>query len=344
VLEECGVMRGKKVPKKLDDVVAYIQKQMGEEAIMRLGETKRRAVDVVPTGSLALDLALGTGGLPRGRVVEIYGPDASGKTTLALHVVANAQKMGGTAAFIDAEHALDVEYAKRLGVDVENLLLSQPDYGEQALQVAEMLVSTGEVDIVVIDSVAALVPKAELEGQMGDQFVGLQARMMSQALRKLAGVIARSRCLVVFINQIREKVGVMFGSPEVTSGGRALKFYASVRIDVRRMSLIKDSDGRARGTRVNARVLKNKLAPPFRDAQFEIVYAEGISQSGGVLDCALERGLVTRNGAWFSCGDERLGQGREAAIRYLEEHPELATRLEKEILESAGIVRKGAET
>jgi len=323
--------------KGLDEVVSQIRKRMGEEAIMRLGADERRVVPVIPSGSLALDVALGVGGFPRGRVVEIYGPEGSGKTTLALHAVANAHKLGGVAAFIDAEHALDVDYARRLGIQVENLLLSQPDYAEQALEIAEALVATGEVDIVVIDSVAALVPKSELEGSFGDQYVGLQARIMSQALRKLAGTIAKKKACVMFINQLREKVGVMFGSPEVTPGGRALKFYASVRVDVRTMSKIKGGDGRVVGARVIARVTKNKLAPPFREAEFEIIYGHGINREMDVLDTAVKYGVVERSGAWYSFDGERLGQGREAAAEALRENPQLLNRIVRETLKATGV-------
>jgi len=322
----------------LEDVISTIRKQMGDEAIMRLGSDYKRRVEVIPTGALSLDIALGIGGVPRGRVVEIYGPEAGGKTTLALHIIANAQRMGGVAAFIDAEHALDVNYAKRLGVDVENLLLSQPDYGEQALEIADMLISSGEVDVVVLDSVAALVPKAELEGQMGDQFIGLQARLMSQALRKLTATIGKSKAVMIFINQIRMKVGVMFGNPEVTSGGRALKFYSSIRIEVRRLSLVKDGDV-ARGNRVLAKVVKNKLAAPFKEAEFEIVYNQGIDYIGDLLDCGVKFGLIERSGVWYSFAGERLGQGRDRAIAFLKENADVLSRLEAAVMEHAGIER-----
>jgi len=322
----------------LEQVIKNIRQRMGDEAIMRLGSDYRRPVEVIPTGSLSLDIALGTGGIPRGRVIEIYGPEAGGKTTLALHIIASAQKLGGTAAFIDAEHALDVNYAKRLGVDTDNLLLSQPDYGEQALDIADALVSTGEVDVVVIDSVAALVPKAELEGQMGDMFVGLQARLMSQALRKLTSTIGKSRTAVVFINQIREKIGVMFGNPEVTTGGRALKFYASVRIEVRRLSIVKVAE-EATGSKIIAKVVKNKLAAPFREAEFEIVHGLGIDYIGDVLDCGTKYGIVERSGVWYSIGGESLGQGREKAIIYLKEHPQLVAKIESSVLEAVNIKR-----
>jgi len=323
--------------RNLDEVVAHIRKRMGEEAIMRLGADERRVVPVIPTGSLAFDIALGIGGFPRGRVVEIYGPEGSGKTTLALHAVANVHALGGVAAFIDAEHALDVEYARRLGIQVENLLLSQPDYAEQALEIAEALVATGEVDLVVVDSVAALVPKSELEGAFGDQYVGLQARIMSQALRKLAGTIAKKRACVIFINQLREKVGVMFGSPEVTPGGRALKFYASVRVDVRTLNKIKGPNGHVIGARVLVRVTKNKLAPPFREAEFEIIYGQGINRFVDVLDTAVKFGIVERTGAWYSYNGEKLGQGRDAAAEALKNDQQLLNRIVKETLKAAGV-------
>ena len=301
---------------------------------MYLGDETRRRVDTISTGSISLDRALGTGGFPRSRVVEVYGPESSGKTTLTLHVIANAQKAGGVAAFSDAEHARDPTYAEKLGVNLDHLLVSQPDSGEQALEIAEMLVASSAVDIVVIDSVAALVPRAELEGQMGDSHVGLQARLMSQALRKLTGVIHRSNTCVVFINQIREKIGVMFGSPETTSGGRALKFYSSVRVDIRRIGSIK-SDGDISGNRTVAKVVKNKLAPPFRKAEFDIVFDRGISYHGDLLDLAVEHDLVTKSGTWFSMGasmgKERLGQGRERAVQFLIDHPDLAEKLDAEV-------------
>ena len=314
----------------LDFALQQIHKKCGQGAIMMLGDKESRKVDVIETGSLSLDKALGIGGLPRARVVEVYGPEASGKTTLTLHAIANAQKNGGVAAFIDAEHALDPTYAEKLGVDLENLLVSQPDSGEQALEIAEMLVASSAVDVVVIDSVAALVPRAELEGNMGDTHIGLQARLMSQALRKLTGVIHRSRTSVIFINQIREKVGVMFGSPETTSGGRALKFYASVRIDVRRIGSIK-SEGDISGNRCIAKIVKNKLAPPFRKGEFDIIFDRGICYHGDLLDLAIEFGRVQRAGTWFSLGEERLGQGRERAVQFLRDNPEISTRLNTEI-------------
>ena len=315
----------------LTNALAQIERQFGKGSIMKMGELQERmAYDVVSTGSIALDLALGVGGLPRGRVVEIYGPESSGKTTLALHVIAEAQKAGGTAAFIDVEHALDPTYATALGVDLDHLLVSQPDTGEQALDIAEMLVRSNAVDVVVLDSVAALVTKAELEGDMGDTHVGLQARLMSQALRKLTAAISRSKCVMIFINQLREKVGVMFGSPETTSGGRALKFYASVRLDVRKLEQIKIGTDVV-GTRTRVKVVKNKVAPPFRQAEFDITYGRGISKMGSILDVALERNIVGKSGSWWTYGEIRIGQGRENAKVYLEEHSDLATEIEDKI-------------
>ena len=315
----------------LANALAQIERQFGKGSIMKMGELQERmAYDVVSTGSIALDLALGVGGLPRGRVVEIYGPESSGKTTLALHVIAEAQKAGGTAAFIDVEHALDPTYATALGVDLDHLLVSQPDTGEQALDIAEMLVRSNAVDVVVLDSVAALVTKAELEGDMGDTHVGLQARLMSQALRKLTAAISRSKCVMIFINQLREKVGVMFGSPETTSGGRALKFYASVRLDVRKLEQIKIGTDVV-GTRTRVKVVKNKVAPPFRQAEFDITYGRGISKMGSILDVALERNIVGKSGSWWTYGEIRIGQGRENAKVYLEEHSDLATEIEDKI-------------
>ena len=315
----------------LANALAQIERQFGKGSIMKMGELQERmAYDVVSTGSIALDLALGVGGLPRGRVVEIYGPESSGKTTLALHVIAEAQKAGGTAAFIDVEHALDPTYAAALGVDLDHLLVSQPDTGEQALDIAEMLVRSNAVDVVVLDSVAALVTKAELEGDMGDTHVGLQARLMSQALRKLTAAISRSKCVMIFINQLREKVGVMFGSPETTSGGRALKFYASVRLDVRKLEQIKIGTDVV-GTRTRVKVVKNKVAPPFRQAEFDITYGRGISKMGSILDVALERNIVGKSGSWWTYGETRIGQGRENAKVYLEEHGDLAIEIEDKI-------------
>jgi recombination protein RecA len=311
----------------LNNALAQIERQFGKGSIMKMGDfSERMAIDVIPTGSIALDLALGVGGLPRGRVVEIYGPESSGKTTLALHVIAEAQRMGGTAAFVDVEHALDPQYARALGIDLDALLVSQPDTGEQALDIAEMLVRSNAVDVVVVDSVAALVTKAELEGDMGDTHVGLQARLMSQALRKLTAAISRSKCVMIFINQLREKVGVMFGSPETTSGGRALKFYASVRLDVRKLEQIKIGTDVV-GSRTRVKVVKNKVAPPFRQAEFDITYGKGISKMGSILDSALERNIVDKSGSWFTYGDVRIGQGRENAKAYLEEHSDLADEI-----------------
>jgi recombination protein RecA len=318
----------------LNNALAQIERQFGKGAIMKMGDlAERMAYDVISTGSIALDLALGVGGLPRGRVVEIYGPESSGKTTLALHVIAEAQRAGGTAAFVDVEHALDPGYAAALGVDLDSLLVSQPDTGEQALDIAEMLVRSNAVDVVVVDSVAALVTKAELEGDMGDTHVGLQARLMSQALRKLTAAISRSKCVMIFINQLREKVGVMFGSPETTSGGRALKFYASVRLDVRKLEQIKIGQ-EVVGTRTRVKVVKNKVAPPFRQAEFDITYGKGISKMGSILDVALERNIVGKSGSWYTYGDIRIGQGRENSKTYLEEHSDLAEELSAKIREA----------
>ncbi|HVS45887.1 MAG TPA: recombinase RecA [Verrucomicrobiae bacterium] len=315
----------------LGNALAQIERQFGKGSIMRMGDFQERmAFEVVPTGSIALDLALGVGGLPRGRVVEIFGPESSGKTTLALHAIAEAQKTGGTAAFVDVEHALDPTYAAALGVDLDNLLVSQPDTGEQALEIAEMLVRSNAVDVVVIDSVAALVTKAELEGDMGDAHVGLQARLMSQALRKLTACISRSKTVMIFINQLREKVGVMFGSPETTSGGRALKFYASVRLDVRKLEQIKIGQDVV-GTRTRVKVVKNKVAPPFRQAEFDITYGKGISKMGSILDVALEQNIVGKSGSWYTYGDQRIGQGRENAKAFLEERVDLAGEIELKI-------------
>jgi recombination protein RecA len=318
--------------KALGLALETIEKQFGKGSIMKLGESQHAQVECIPTGSLSLDLALG-GGIPQGRVVEIYGPESSGKTTLTLHAIAQIQKQGGTAAFIDAEHALDPAYAKRIGVDIENLLLSQPDNGEQALEITETLVRSNAVDLIVVDSVAALVPRAEIEGDMGDSHMGLQARLMSQALRKLTGVISRSNATVIFINQIRMKIGVMFGNPETTTGGNALKFYASVRIDIRRTGQIKDGEEIV-GNRTKVKVVKNKIAPPFRIAEFDIMYNQGISRSGDVLDLATERGLVEKAGAWFSYNGEKISQGREAAKKYLEENPKVMDEIAKKITDS----------
>jgi recombination protein RecA len=314
----------------LDNALAQIERQFGKGAIMRLGQFDNLAIEAIPTGSLAVDYAIGIGGFPRGRVIEVFGPESSGKTTLALSVVGQAQRLGGTAAFIDAEHALDAEYATRLGVDIDQLLVSQPDSGEQALEIAEMLVRSGSVDVVVVDSVAALVPRAELEGEMGDSHVGLQARLMSQALRKLTAIVAKSRTTLVFINQIREKIGVMFGSPETTTGGRALKFYSSVRIDIRRIASLKEGD-EVVGSRSKVKVVKNKVAPPFRQAEFDLDYSEGISRTGELVDLGILHKEVQKSGAWFSCGDVRMGQGRENAKQFLRDNPELADELEMKI-------------
>ena len=316
--------------KALETALAQIEKNYGKGAIMRLGDDIAVNVEAIPTGSLSLDLALGIGGLPKGRIVEIYGPESSGKTTLALHVLAQAQKAGGEVAFIDAEHALDIGYARALGVNVEDMLVSQPDTGEQALEITEALVRSGAIDVIVVDSVAALVPRAEIEGEMGDSFVGLHARLMSQALRKLAGAINKTNCIVIFINQLREKVGVMYGNPEVTTGGRALKFYASVRIDVRRIEALK-SGGEIIGNRTRAKVVKNKVAPPFREAEFDIMYGEGISRLGEMLDLGVKLDLVQKSGSWFNMGDIRLGQGRDAAKQYFRDHPDEADKLEAAI-------------
>ncbi len=321
----------------LDLAVAQIEKQFGKGSIMRLGAGgPLQDVKVIPTGSLSLDLALGVGGIPRGRVTEIYGPEASGKTTLALHLVAEAQRAGGVASFIDAEHALDVHYARKLGVNTDELLISQPDTGEQALEIAEILVRSGAVDVLVVDSVAALAPRAEIEGEMGDAHVGLQARLMSQALRKLTAAISKSQTAVVFINQIRMKIGVMFGNPETTTGGTALKFYASVRLDIRRVGAIKEGQDVV-GSRTRVKVVKNKIAPPFKEVEFDILYGQGISREGDVLDLAVEKGLVERTGTWYSYKGERLGQGRENAKSFLREHPETLKSMEAELIAAAGL-------
>ena len=323
--------------KALDAALGQIERAFGKGSIMRLGQREIVETEVVSTGSLGLDIALGIGGLPRGRVIEIYGPESSGKTTLALHVVAEAQKAGGTCAFIDAEHALDPSYAVKLGVNVGDLLISQPDAGEQALEIADTLVRSGAVDVLVIDSVAALVPRAELEGEMGDSHVGLHARLMSQALRKLTGSIARSRCMVIFINQIRMKIGVMFGNPETTTGGNALKFYASVRLDIRRIGSIKDRDTVV-GNQTRVKVVKNKLAPPFRVVEFDIMYGEGVSKMGEILDLGVAANVVEKSGAWFSYDGQRIGQGRENAKNFLRENPEMAKAIEAQIRQNAGLV------
>ena len=316
--------------KAIDTAMAQIEKMYGKGSIMRFGDKAEMNVDFIPTGSLALDVALGIGGLPKGRIIEIYGPESSGKTTLALHVVAEAQKRGGEAAFVDAEHALDPTYARALGVKVEDLLISQPDTGEQALEITEALVRSGAIDVIVVDSVAALVPRAEIEGEMGDSYVGLHARLMSQALRKLTGAIGKTNTIVIFINQLREKVGVMYGNPEVTTGGRALKFYSSVRIDVRRVETLKNGSEMI-GNRTRAKVVKNKMAPPFREAEFDIMYGEGIAHAGELIDLGVKLDLVQKAGSWFSMGETRIGQGREAAKNYLHDNPEVAEKLEADI-------------
>jgi recombination protein RecA len=327
--------------KAADLAISQIERQFGKGSIMKLGERFKIDVPVISTTSLSVDYALGVGGIPRGRVTEIYGPEASGKTTLALHVVAQAQRMGGIAAFVDAEHALDPEYAKKLGVDVDNLMVSQPDSGEQALEITEILIRSGALDTVVVDSVAALVPKAELDGEMGDSFVGLQARLMSQAMRKLTGVVAKSRTSLVFINQIREKIGIMFGNPETTTGGRALKFYASLRLDIRRIGAIKDGDETI-GNRTKLKVVKNKVAPPFRLAEFDILYGEGISREGDLIDLGVAHKIVDKSGSWYSYGDLRLGQGRENARVFLKDNPDLATEIDAKLRIELGLVAKPA--
>lgn len=320
--------------KALQTALAQIDKNFGKGTVMRLGDRPEMNVEAIPTGSLALDAALGIGGVPKGRIIEIYGPESSGKTTLALHILAEAQKRGGEVAFVDAEHALDPVYAAALGVDTDNLLVSQPDTGEQALEITDALVRSGAVDAVVVDSVAALVPKQEIEGEMGDTFVGLQARLMSQALRKLAGTIAKTNCVVIFINQLREKVGVMYGNPEVTTGGRALKFYSSVRMEVRRVEPIK-AGSEIIGNRTRAKVVKNKVAPPFREAEFDIMYGEGISKYGELVDLAVKLDIIQKSGSWFSMGEERIGQGKDAAKQYLRDNPEICERVEAEIRQNS---------
>src|SRR6186713_2999795 len=322
--------------KALEAALAQIDKQYGKGAVMRLGDDVRAPIEVIPTGSIALDVALGIGGLPRGRVVEIYGPESSGKTTVALHAIANAQKAGGIAAFIDAEHALDPGYAQKLGVDIDALLVSQPDTGEQALEIADMLVRSGSIDLIVIDSVAALVPKAEIEGEMGDSHVGLQARLMSQALRKLTGGLSQTNTTMIFINQLREKIGVFFGSPETTAGGKALKFYASVRLDIRRIETLKDGT-EAVGNRTRVKVVKNKMAPPFKQAEFDILYGVGISREGSLIDMGVEHGFVRKSGAWYTYEGDQLGQGKENARTFLKDNPDLANELDKKIKEKLGV-------
>ncbi|HOB87074.1 MAG TPA: recombinase RecA [Bacillota bacterium] len=329
--------------KALEMALLQIEKQFGKGSIMKLGQAVKMGIDVIPSGCLSLDLALGVGGVPRGRVIEIYGPESSGKTTVALHVIAEAQKRGGYAAFIDAEHALDSNYAANLGVKIDDLLVSQPDTGEQALEIAEALVRSGAIDVLVVDSVAALVPRAEIEGEMGDPHVGLQARLMSQALRKLSGAISKSQTTAIFINQIREKVGIMFGNPEVTPGGRALKFYASIRLDVRRVESLKQGD-QVIGSRTRVKVVKNKVAPPFKTAEFDIIYGEGISREGDLIDLGLEHKILTKSGAWYSYGEERLGQGRENVREYLKDNPQLAEELEEKIREACGIMTTRKES
>ena len=316
--------------KALEMALGQIEKQFGKGSVMKLGDFTAMNVEAISTGALSLDIALGIGGIPRGRIIEVFGPESSGKTTLALHMIAEAQKLGGEAAFIDAEHALDPVYAKHLGVDIDNLIVSQPDTGEQPLEIAEALVRSGALDIIVVDSVAALVPKAEIEGEMGDAHVGLQARLMSQALRKLAGVINKSKCVIVFINQLREKVGVMFGNPETTAGGRALKYYASVRLDIRKVENIKQ-DGEVLGNRAKVKVVKNKVAPPFREAEFDIIYGKGISKEGNILDIAVNLDIIEKSGSWFSYKGERIGQGRENVKKYLVDNPEVAKEVEEKI-------------
>ncbi|MFI6509995.1 recombinase RecA [Streptosporangium sp. NPDC050855] len=322
--------------KALETALAQIERQFGKGSIMRLGDETRAPIEVIPTGSIALDVALGIGGFPRGRIVEVYGPESSGKTTVALHAVANAQRAGGIAAFIDAEHALDPEYAQKLGVDTDALLVSQPDTGEQALEIADMLIRSGAVDLLVIDSVAALVPKAEIEGEMGDSHVGLQARLMSQALRKVAGALNNTGTTAIFINQLREKIGVMFGSPETTTGGKALKFYASVRLDIRRIETLKDGT-EAVGNRTRVKVVKNKMAPPFRVADFDILYGVGISREGGLIDMGVEHGFVRKSGAWYTYEGDQLGQGKENARNFLKTHPDMSNEIEKKIKEKLGV-------
>ncbi|HZM94518.1 MAG TPA: recombinase RecA [Vicinamibacterales bacterium] len=330
--------------KAIDIAVGQIEKQFGKGSIMRLGQRNAIApIEFISTGSISIDYALGVGGLPRGRVIEIFGPESSGKTTLALQVIAEAQKTGGMAAFVDAEHALDAQYAQKLGVDLENLLVSQPDHGEQALEIVEVLIRSNSVDVVVVDSVAALVPKAEIEGEMGEAQMGLQARLMSQALRKLTGVVSKSKTTLIFINQLREKIGVMFGNPETTTGGRALKFYASVRIDIRRIASIKDGD-QVVGGRTRVKVVKNKVAPPFREAEFDVMYGEGISREGDLLDLAVEKRIVEKSGAWFAYNGDRLGQGRENAKQFLKDNPEIRQMIEDRVRRDLGMVREAEVT
>jgi len=327
--------------KALETALAQIDRQFGKGSVMRLGSEDRAPVEVIPTGSIALDVALGVGGLPRGRIIEIYGPESSGKTTLTLHAIANAQRAGGIAAFVDAEHALDPDYAKKLGVDIDSLLVSQPDTGEQALEIADMLVRSGSIDLIVIDSVAALVPRAEIEGEMGDSHVGLQARLMSQALRKLTGGLNQTNTTMIFINQLREKIGVFFGSPETTAGGKALKFYASVRLDIRRIETLKDGT-EAVGNRTRVKVVKNKMAPPFKQAEFDILYGVGISREGSLIDYGVDQGIVKKSGAWYTYDGDQLGQGKENARNFLLQNPDIAADIEKKILVKLGIGPAGA--
>ncbi|MGI5852965.1 MAG: recombinase RecA [Bacillota bacterium] len=329
--------------KALEMALTQIEKQFGKGSIMKLGETGDVVIDVIPTGALSIDIALGVGGVPRGRIVELYGPESSGKTTVALHIAAEAQKAGGIAAYIDVEHALDPSYAQKLGVDIDNLLISQPDTGEQALEIAEALVRSGAVDVVVVDSVAALAPRAEIEGEMGDAHVGLQARLMSQALRKLTGAVSKSRTTAIFINQIREKIGVMFGNPEVTPGGRALKFYASVRMEVRKTETLKQGNELI-GMRVRCKVVKNKVAPPFKEGEFDIIYGEGISKAGCILDQAVDLDIVNKSGAWYSYNENRIGQGRDNARDYLKQNPELMKEIEAKVLDKLGVKRSGSDS
>lgn len=329
--------------KSLDSAITQIHRQFGKGSIMRLGTTEREAIPVIPTGILSVDLALGVGGLPRGRVTEIYGPEASGKTTLALHVIAEAQRMGGNAAFIDAEHALDTGYAERLGVDTDNLLISQPDFGEQALEIAEILIRSGGIDVVVVDSVAALVPRAEIDGNVGDHHVGLQARLMSHAMRKFTGVLSRTNTVLIFINQIRMKIGVMFGNPETTTGGNALKFYSSIRIDIRKTTQIKEGQD-VIGNLTKVKIVKNKVSPPFKTAEFDIVYGEGVSRTGDLLDLGVAQGIVDKSGAWYAYQDERIGQGRENAKKFLKEHPETMASIEHKLRLAFGMPINPDET
>ena len=334
--EQVTQVTGKDRTTSIDNAINQIQRQFGKGSIMRLGTHETEPVPVIPSGALSLDIALGVGGFPKGRITEIFGPESSGKTTLALHVVAEAQKRGGTCAFIDAEHALDTSYAQRLGVDIDNLLVSQPDFGEQALEIAEILIRSGGIDVIIIDSVAALVPRAEIDGAVGDAHVGLQARLMSQAMRKFTGVLNRSNTILIFINQIRMKIGVMFGNPETTTGGNALKFYSSVRLDIRKVAQIKQGD-EAVGNRTKVKVVKNKVAPPFKSAEFDIVFGEGISKAGDIIDLATEHEIIDKSGAWYSYNEERIGQGRENAKRFLADHPEMCTEIENKVRMAYGM-------